>query len=217
MKKSLTEIVIVLDESGSMSSAKDDTIGGFNEFLKTQKKIKGEANCTLVKFSDYYKIINDGTPIENVAKLNESNYTPSYTTALLDACGRAINTVGKRISNTPKKKRPEKVIFAVITDGYENASKEFSRKQIFDLVKEQREKHNWEFLFLGADIDAWGEEIGITANIKISKDDLSRSFKGMSYYTANYRTDSVNMSVNNFDLSEKELDKEIDQLKEKED
>ena len=135
MKKDLTEIVIVLDESGSMSSCKSDTIGGFNEFLSTQKKIKGEANVTLVKFSDYYKVVNDGTALEHVSPLNESNYTPSYSTALLDAVGRTINSVGNRLSSLPEDQRPEKVIFAVITDGYENASKEFKREKIWKIFE----------------------------------------------------------------------------------
>jgi uncharacterized protein YegL len=201
-------IVLVLDESGSMASCKSDTIGGFNEFLKTQKKIKGEANFTLVKFSDYYKVINEGIPLEKAESLNESNYTPSFSTALLDAVGKTINSTKKRIDETPKKERAKKVIFTIITDGYENASHEFSKTQIFDMIKECRDKYNYEFLFLGADVDAWGAEIGILANVNISKDDLSRSFKGMSYYTANYRTDCSN-TVGDFNLTEEELDKEL--------
>lgn len=211
MKKNLTEIVIVLDESGSMSLGKDDTIGGFNEFLKTQKKMKGTANFTLVKFSDYYKLINDGTAIEDVSPLNEQNYTPSNSTALLDAVGRTINSVEKRLSNTPKKKRPEKVIFVILTDGQENDSKEFTRSQIFDLVKKQRNERDWEFLFLGADIDAWGAEIGITSNISFSKADTENKFRGISHYTANYRAGNET-SLASFDMSDEDLDKELEDL-----
>lgn len=211
MKKNLTEIVIVLDESGSMSLGKDDTIGGFNEFLKTQKKMKGTANFTLVKFSDYYKLINDGTAIEDVSPLNEQNYTPSNSTALLDAVGRTINSVEKRLSNTPKKKRPEKVIFVILTDGQENDSKEFTRSQIFDLVKKQRNERDWEFLFLGADIDAWGAEIGISYNISFSKVDTENKFRGISHYTANYRAGNET-SLASFDMSDEDLDKELEDL-----
>jgi len=211
MKKDLTEIVIILDESGSMSSCKNDTIGGFNEFLNTQQKIKGKANVTFVKFSDYYKIINDGTPIKNVCHLNEDNYTPSYSTALLDAVGKTFNSVGNRLANTPENERPEKILVAIITDGYENASKEFNRQQIFDIVKHQREKYNWEIIFIGADIDAWGKEIGILNNINISKNDLNRSFKGMSYYTANYRVGNT-VSTADFNLSNNQLDDELQKM-----
>ena len=213
MKKNLTLIAVILDESGSMSSCKSDTIGGFNEFVTSQQKIKGEANVTFVKFSDYYKIINDATPINHVSHLNESNYTPSNSTALLDAVGKTINSIGKRLANTPENERPEKVIMAIITDGYENDSKEFSRKQIFDMVTHQREKYNWQFIFLGANIDAWGQEIGIFNNVNISKDDLNRSFKGMSYYTANIRAGNV-ASTNDFNLTSTQLDEELEKMSE---
>jgi len=215
MKKDLTEIVIVLDESGSMSSCKSDTIGGFNEFLSTQKKIKGEANVTLVKFSDYYKVVNDGTALEHVSPLNESNYTPSYSTALLDAVGRTINSVGNRLSSLPEDQRPEKVIFAVITDGYENASKEFKREKIFEMVTHQKTKYNWEFLFLGADIDAWGKEIGITSNVNVDKNAMFSNMSKMSYYTANYRTGSANFSTSNFSLSDDQVKEEMEKLYDK--
>lgn len=215
MKKDLTEIVIVLDESGSMSSCKSDTIGGFNEFLSTQKKIKGEANVTLVKFSDYYKVVNDGTALEHVSPLNESNYTPSYSTALLDAVGRTINSVGNRLESLSEDQRPEKVIFAVITDGYENASKEFKREKVFEMVTHQKTKYNWEFLFLGADIDAWGKEIGIHSNVSLSKDDMFSNMSKMSYYTANYRTGSANFSTNNFTLSDDQVKEEMEKLYDK--
>lgn len=217
MKKDLTEIIIILDESGSMETCKNDTIGGFNEFLSSQKKIKGKANVTLVKFSDYYNIVNDGSDIKYVSKLNESNYTPSFSTALLDAVGKTINKVGARIKETPKKKRPEKVIFAIITDGYENSSKEFTRKQIFDLVKEKRENKRWDFLFLGADIDAWGQEIGITSNVNLSKADMVGNMTKLSYYTANYRSGNSDTSLDNFSVSTSEAEEKLAKMYKKDD
>lgn len=215
MKKDLTEIVVILDESGSMSSCKSDTIGGFNEFVSSQKKIKGDANVTLVKFSDYYKVINDGTPLSHVALLNESNYTPSNSTALLDAVGKTINSIGVRLAKAPESERPEKVIFAIITDGEENSSKEFTRKQISEMITHQKDKYSWEFLFLGADIEAWGQEIGIYTNVNVSKSDMSRSFKGLSYYTANYRCAVSDMSADNFSLTSEELDQKLTDLQSK--
>jgi len=211
MKSNLTEIAIILDESGSMESCKTDTIGGFNEFLNTQKKIKGDVNITLIKFSDYYKVINDATPINHISNLNDNNYTPYYSTALLDAVGKTINNIGKRLSETSEDNRPEKVMVVIITDGYENSSKEFSKKEVFDMVTHQKEKYNWEFIFLGANISAWGEEIGIHSNVNISKDDLNRSFKAMSCYTANYRVGNE-LSVNDFNLSDSQLDKELEKM-----
>ena len=212
MKKDLCEIVIVIDESGSMGSCKSDTIGGVNLFLDNQKRIKGEARITLVKFSDYYKKINDSIPLDEVVYLDENNYTPSYTTALLDAVGKTINSIGKRLADTPEAERPEKVIFAVITDGYENSSREFTRSQIFKMVSHQKEKYNWEFIFLGADIDAWGGEIGFTLNVKIHKNDLRRSFKGLSHHILYSRMGRIIDSSDSFNLSESELDNKMDDI-----
>jgi len=212
MKKNLCEIVVILDESGSMESCKTDTISGVNLFLNNQKRISGEANVTLVKFSDYYRIINDSIPLDQIVYLDENNYTPANTTALLDAVGRTINTIGKRLADTPEADRPEKVIFTIITDGYENASHEFSRKQIFDMVSFQKNKYSWEFIFLGANIDAWGEEIGITLNVNIQKDDLKRSFKGLSHHVLCCRMEKLFDPSDSFDLTESELDRKLGQL-----
>jgi len=217
MKKNLCEIVVILDESGSMESCKADTISGVNLFLNNQKRISGEANVTLVKFSDYYKIINDSIPLNQIVYLDENNYTPANTTALLDAVGRTINTIGKRLADTPEADRPEKVIFAIITDGYENASHEFSRKQIFDMVSLQKDKYRWEFIFLGANIDAWGEEIGITLNVNVQKDDLERSFKGLSHHVLCYRMEKLFDPSDSFDLTDRELDRKLKQMGEDQD
>jgi len=217
MKKDLSEIVIVLDESGSMGSCKTDTIGGVNLFLENQKRIKGEVRVTLVKFSDYYKIVNDAVLLDQVAYLDENNYTPSYSTALIDAVGKTINTIGKRLGDTPETERPERVIFAVITDGYENSSREFTRSQVFQMVTHQKQKYSWEFIFLGADIDAWGEEIGIMMNVNINKNDLSRSFKGLSYHVLYCRMGRITDTSTSFNLSESELDKKLDEIGEDQD
>jgi len=215
MKKGLAEIIFILDESGSMSSCKDDTIGGFNEFVETQKKIPGEVKFTFIKFSDYYTVVNEGSPLENVDHLNESTYTPSFSTALLDAVGKSINSLTTRLEEAPEEERPEKVLFAILTDGYENASTEYTQKAINEMIKNQRTKEGWEFLFLGADIDAWsgGSSMGINMNVNISKADMKRSLKSVSYYTANYRTGNIGaMTQESFNLSEEELDKKLEDL-----
>ncbi len=212
MKKDLCEIIIVLDESGSMSSCKYETINGVNLFLNNQKKIKGEAKVTLVKFSDYYNIVNDAIPLNEIVYLNESNYIPSNTTALLDAVGFTINRINGRLENTPDHERADKVIFAVITDGYENASREFKRSQILEMVSERREKSGWEFIFLGADIISWGEEIGFTVNVDIRKNDMQRSFKGLSLHVLCCRINKMFDSSDSFGLTEEQIDRKLDKI-----
>lgn len=215
MKKDYCEIVMVLDESGSMNSCKNDTIVGVNEFLNNQKRIKGDVNVTLIKFSDYYRVINDAVPLDQVVWLNNENYTPSNTTALLDAAGKTINSIGLRLSATSEENRPEKVIFIIITDGFENASTEFTRCQVFDLVSHQREKYNWEFIFLGADMDAWGDQIGVQKNVRIAKNDLSRSYKALSMFAIERRMYNFFDADDVFNLSEKELDQKLNDLDKK--
>jgi hypothetical protein len=207
---------MVLDESGSMSTCKSATISGVNEFMKNQTRIEGETTFTLVKFSDYYTIVNNAVPLNQVTYLDESNYTPSNTTALLDAVGRTILSVGNRVENLPEESRPQKIIFVIITDGQENASKEFKRSGIFDMVSTKKQKNNWEFIFLGADIDAWGEEIGITFNVNIQKNDLKRSFKGLSQHVLYSRLEKL-FNEDSFGLTEDQIDRNLDNIGKKKD
>jgi len=216
MNKELTEIVFILDESGSMSPVKDDTIGGFNQFVEDQKKLPGFADFTLVKFSDYYKVINEGADIVNIPDLDRNSYTPSFSTALLDAVGKTIELVKKRLEKVTEGNKPAKVLFAILTDGEENASREYTTSKIQDLVKEARDKDGWEFLFLGADIDAWsgGSSMGITSNVRVSKSNMKMSMKGMSNYTAMYRSAGTT-DVGTFTMSEEELDAQMKDLQDK--
>lgn len=153
-KKGLTEIVMVIDRSGSMATIKDDAIGGLNTFIEEQQKVKGEANLTTVLFDDEYILYHSGVGIKKVKPFDETTYVPRSMTALLDAIGKTANDVGERLSKTNEKDRPEKVLFVILTDGYENASKEFTKQQIVDIIDHQREKYNWEFAFLAANQDA---------------------------------------------------------------
>ena len=157
----VTEIVVVLDKSGSMNKIKDDAIGGFNEFLKGQQEIEGSANLTLILFDTKYKTLYKGAPIQEVEPLNENTFVPGGWTALLDAAGIAIHETKERLANDPS----AKVIIAILTDGKENRSEEYERSQLFDMINEQKEK-GWEFLFLGANQNAIevGGSIGITAD-----------------------------------------------------
>lgn len=154
MNLNKTDITVVMDKSGSMRSLLNDTIGGFNSFLAEQKEVPGEANLTLVQFDSKHRVVFDGLPLAEVKDLTEETYRPSGNTALLDALGVAINKVGQRLAATPENDRPGKVIFLVMTDGEENASHEFSKEQIKEMVEHQTNKYNWNFVFLGANIDS---------------------------------------------------------------
>jgi|GEM_PF-23342 len=166
MKTDLAEIIFLLDRSGSMSGLESDAIGGYNSFLATQKIVEGKAQVTTVLFDDKYDLLHDGVDIENVKAITEKEYFARGSTALLDAIGKTIINVGIRLSNTVESERPSKVIFVITTDGQENASREFSYKKIHEMISEQQDKYSWEFIFLGANIDAAkeAESLGIKAS-----------------------------------------------------
>jgi len=153
-----TEVVFVMDETGSMGRIREDTIGSFNTFVEEQRKVKGEATLTLVEFSETrgeenFRVQYEGVPLDEVKPLCGDSYRPRGFTPLLDAIGGTIDRVSARLEGTKKKKRPDLVILAVLTDGLENASKEYTLEQVKARVEEQR-KAGWEFIFLGANMDA---------------------------------------------------------------
>lgn len=154
MKDNLTDITFVLDRSGSMGNVRMDTIGGFNAFVKSQKEAPGEASMTLVQFDDAYEINYTAKPVAEVIDLNESTFVPRGWTALVDAIGKTIVTTGERLGKMDEADRPGKVIFVIQTDGGENASKEFTKDKIGEMIKTQTETYNWDFVFLGANQDA---------------------------------------------------------------
>lgn len=164
MNRNLTEVVFLLDRSGSMAGLESDTIGGFNGFVKRQEQLDGKTVITTVLFDDEYEVLWQGKPAETV-KLTEKEYYVRGCTAMLDAIGKTIAEVGHRLFQTPEGERPGKVIFAITTDGHENASVEFSYEKINDMIRHQREIYNWEFIFMGANIDVAkeAENIGILA------------------------------------------------------
>ncbi|MFI5103477.1 MAG: hypothetical protein ACHP79_01015 [Terriglobales bacterium] len=153
MKKDLTHIIIVLDRSGSMSSVQEATISGFNEFINRQRQLPGEATLLAIKFDDQYETLYDG-PLAAVPPLDQHSFVPRGMTALQDAIGRTIHQAGQKLEVMPEEQRPEKVLFMILTDGLENASKEFNREKVAEMIKHQREKYSWEFIFLGANQDA---------------------------------------------------------------
>lgn len=162
-----TEIVVVMDKSGSMGVRQNDAIGGFNSFLEDQKKEPGEANMTLVLFDTTYNIPISGKPIKDVQPLTHETYRPGGNTALNDALARAIIETGKRLDDMPEADRPDKVICVVITDGEENSSKEHTKAQVQEMVKHQEEKYDWAFMYLGTGVDAFNEamQLGIQKNM----------------------------------------------------
>jgi uncharacterized protein YegL len=164
MNQSLTEIVFILDRSGSMNGLENDTIGGFNGFVKKQAEA-GQTSLTTVLFDDQYEILHNGIDARDIM-LTEREYFTRGCTALLDAVGKTINDVGKRLNEKPEASRPGKVIFVITTDGLENASKEFSYDEVNKMIAHQSEKYNWEFIFMGANIDVVkeGAKLGIKAD-----------------------------------------------------
>lgn len=157
------EIACVLDRSGSMTTIRDDAIGGFNAFLKDQQAIPGEAKLTLALFDDQYDVIHDAVDIASVPELTAETFVPRGWTALYDAVGRTIDGIGARLSAAQDK--PEKVIFVILTDGMENRSKEYTQERIAEMIKHQSEKYGWEFIFLAANQDAFatGAQMNIPA------------------------------------------------------
>jgi hypothetical protein len=170
MQQDYTDINIVLDRSGSMQSIKDDTIGGFNAFLAEQKAVPGEATISLVQFDNVYEVVYGGMALSQAPELTAKTFVPRGSTALLDAIGRTINQTGERLAVMPESERPSKVIFVILTDGYENASQEFTATQINQMIQQQRDTANWEFVFLGANQDAitTASQLGIQAGNAMS-------------------------------------------------
>ena len=169
MKKGLTELVFILDRSGSMGGLESDTIGGFNGMLLKQKKEEGEANVTTVLFDDEIDVIHDRFPVEVVKPLTDEDYYVRGCTALLDAIGSTVKKIENIQNRLPEEMRAEKVIFVITTDGQENASQEYSYK----MVKKMIEKHQeigWQFIFMGANIDAVkeAESLGIKSMCAVS-------------------------------------------------
>lgn len=153
MNENLTELVFILDRSGSMCGMEEDTIGGFNSMLDKQKKEPGDALVTTVLFDNEYETMHDRAPLQCVRAMTANDYSARGSTALLDAVGRAISLIRIAQKHTPEAERPGKTVVVIITDGYENSSREYSIEQVREMISKQTGL-GWEFLFLGANMDA---------------------------------------------------------------
>lgn len=192
-KENFTSINVIIDASGSMSHLTHDTIGNFNTFLKEQKDFPGEAVFTLCTFNTDYHLTHDFVKIAGVPNLDSKTYMPQGGTALLDAMGTTIDSVGRKLAALPESERPSKVIFLIITDGHENSSKRFDAAQIKAMVEHQKDVYSWEFVFMGANIDAIaaGTNLGIsmhnTLNYSADSVGTHQLYKSISENMSSYR------------------------------
>ena len=180
MRKNLTEIVFILDRSGSMAGLEDDTIGGFNAMIEKQKGEPGEAFISTVQFDHESVVIHDRVDVQHIKPMSRREYEVRGCTALLDAVGGAIHHIGNVHKYAREEDRPEKTLFVITTDGMENASRKYSYEKLRAMIDRQKEKYGWEFLFLGANIDAAKE----AARFGINAD-----------HAANYHADSIGTAV----------------------
>ncbi|MCR5688498.1 MAG: VWA domain-containing protein [Lachnospiraceae bacterium] len=186
MNSSLTELVFVLDKSGSMSGLEKDTIGGFNSMLDKQRKEDGDVVISTVLFDDRMQVLHDRESLDRIKNLTERDYQVGGCTALLDALGKSIRHINKIQKSLPEDERPAKTMFIITTDGQENSSHEYSYEKIKKMVEKKQEKKQWEFLFLGANMDA----ISAAADIGIKAD-----------RAANFHCDELGTAVNYSALS----------------
>ena len=154
MNNNLTHIAFILDRSGSMDSIAKEAIGGFNAFIEEQIKEPGTAKLSLILFDHEYSPLITSANLDDIPPLTEETYVPRGMTALLDAMGRTIDDLGKELAALPESERPEQVIVVTLTDGYENSSHDYTQAKVAELIKLQRETYNWEFIFLGADVES---------------------------------------------------------------
>jgi hypothetical protein len=189
-----THFSVILDRTGSMESIRQDTIGGFNGFLREQQAQPSPATFTLVQFDsqDPYEVLHSFTPIGMIAPLTEATYVPRATTPLFDAIGRGINDLAGRLDAMAADQRPQKIVFVIVTDGHENASREFTGEKVRQMIKQRRDA-GWQFVFLSADEEAIrdGETVGVQVDYSMAVDKSAagseRLWKAMSTRAAHYR------------------------------
>lgn len=218
-KENLTDIIVVLDRSGSMSSIKNDTIGGFNQFLKDQQDLPGEATLSLYQFDHEYDVVFEGVKIKDVQPLNDKTFVPRGNTRLLDSMARTIISTGERLDTLSEEEKPGKVMVVIITDGEENSSVEYhrhrdGRERIAEMVKHQEATYKWEFVYLGANQDAIavGTSMGIKAGSSITYGatgvGTKAAFASLSKSTEKYRGVAGFAGADAFDQDDRDAQKD---------
>lgn len=187
MKKNLTELVFILDRSGSMAGLEKDTIGGFNSLLEKQKKLDGEVRVSTVLFNQVSQVIHDRASLDSIRNMTEADFFVGGSTALIDAIGGAIHHIGNVHKYAREEDVPEHTMFVIMTDGMENASRRYTSDKVKKMIERQKSKYGWEFIFLGANIDSV---------------ETARSFGIDEDRAVDYRCDSVGTKLNYEVLSE---------------
>lgn len=201
-KPNYTKIRVLLDRSGSMVAIKEDMEGGFNAFVEKQKEVPGDCDLTLCQFDSEYEVVYSNLTLDKVPKLS---LIPRGPTALYDATGRSIISLGAELAAMKEEDRPNQVIFVIITDGYENASKEYNSDQIKTMIEHQKDKYNWNFVFLGANQDAIeaAATIGIGANAAVtyqaSSVGVASAMRGLSNVICSARLDNTQVTYSQAD------------------
>jgi len=196
-KNELVEVVFIMDRSGSMSGLEEDTIGGFNAMLEKQKKESGNIIWSTVLFDHISEVVHDRVPVDKVKELDSDTYYVRGSTALLDAVGGAIHHIGNVHKYARPEDRPEKTLFVITTDGMENASRRYNYDKVRQMIQRQKEKYGWEFLFLGANMDAVTEagKMGIrperAVRFKCDKQGLRGAYESVAEATARYCVSSM--------------------------
>lgn len=190
MNKNLTEVILILDRSGSMQTIKSDVEGGLKTFFEDQKKKSGDCRVSLYQFDTEYEPVFENIDIQRVGSIS---LTPRGGTALFDAIGRTVNAVGDRLNKTPENEKPAGVMIVVITDGEENSSREFTQEQVKKMIKHQTDKYSWDFVFIGSNQDAvtngqkYGFALGKSITFSSNSAGVGAVAGSLSNYTAVYR------------------------------
>jgi len=193
MKKNSTELVFILDKSGSMAGSESDTIGGFNSMLEKQKAVEGECRITTVLFDHNYTLLHDRVDIQSVSPMTDKEYCVGGSTALIDAIGLTIAKLVKAQKNATEDSRADKVMFVIITDGMENSSREYSAKSVRRMIEHEKKKYGWEFFFLGANIDSvqtagrFGIDARHSADYVPDREGARLNFESMSHVACRMR------------------------------
>lgn len=194
MKNETTELVFILDKSGSMAGLEKDTIGGFNALLEKQRKLPGEVRVTTVLFNQGYELLHDRIPVTGVAPITEEDYQVGGMTALLDAMGSTIQKISNVQKSTMQEQRADRVMVVITTDGMENSSCEYSYKKIHEMIAMKKNTANWEFIFLGANIDAvatakqFGVEEDFAVNYHADAEGTQLNYDVVSEAVSSFRT-----------------------------